>query len=169
MNEFEKTVKAHLDDVARNDAAFAAKYKPDDKKKGIRSCCAYIISEVKKTGRTGFTDAEVYGMAMHFYDEGVVGPVSSPQCRVVVNHGAKLSPEDEAAIREKARKEAEERIRKDEADKVAAENEKARKRAEKARERAAAKKAAEAEAKRKQLEDWENCDLLFGFDEEGQQ
>lgn len=166
MNEFEKTIKAHLDDAARNDSAFAAKYTPDDKKKGIASCCAYIITEVKKTGRTGFTDAEVYGMAMHFYDEGLTGPSSSPNCRVVVNHDVKLSPEDEAAIREKARREAEERIRKDEADKIAAEQEKARKRAEKAKKKAEAKKAAEAEARKARQEEWEKCDLLFGFDDE---
>ncbi len=157
---------AHLDGVAANDPSFAANYTPDDKKLGISSCCAYIIGEVKNTGRTGFTDAEVYGMAMHFYDEGLSAPKAAPKCHVVVNHAVKLSPEDEAAIREKARKEAEERIMKEEADKVFTEKEKARKRAEKARERAAAKKAAEAEAARKRQEEYDRADLLFGFDGE---
>ncbi|MCM1503377.1 MAG: PcfK-like family protein [Bacteroidales bacterium] len=168
MNEFEKTIKAHLDEVARKDAAFAAKYTPDakDKKKDISACCAYIISQVKGSGRQGFTDEEVYGMAIHFYDEGLTAPAKVDGCKVIVNHEVKLSPEEEEQIRANARKEAEERIKRDELNKLSREREKARKREENAQKRAMARKAAEEEAKRKAREEWEKADMLFNFDEE---
>ena len=65
MNAFEKTIKAYLDKVAQSDAVFAQKY--DEAK--IEGCCSYIISEVRKSGRQGFADEEIYGMAIHFFDE----------------------------------------------------------------------------------------------------
>lgn len=73
MNEFEKAIKAFLDRKASEDADFKAKYEaalaePEEKgkrKKDVAACCSYIISEVRKTGRQGFDDAEIYGMALH--------------------------------------------------------------------------------------------------------
>ena len=94
MNEFEKTIKAYLDQRASEDEEFAKKYK--DSTKTIYQCCAYIISEVQKSGRRGFTDDEVYGMAVHYYDEAdikVNGGKSS--CQVVVNHIVELTDEED--------------------------------------------------------------------------
>lgn len=69
MNEFEITIKSHLDERAVKDATFAKVYRSDEK--SICSCCNYIISEVQKSGRSAFTDDEIYGMAVHYFDENL--------------------------------------------------------------------------------------------------
>ena len=50
--------------------------------KDIASCCAYIIGRVKKSGRNGFTDPEIYGMAVHYYDEDSIKVTSAPKAKV---------------------------------------------------------------------------------------
>ena len=112
MNEFEKTIKAYLDQRASEDEEFAKKYK--DSTKTIYQCCAYIISEVQKSGRRGFTDDEVYGMAVHYYDEAdikVNGGKSS--CQVVVNHIVELTNEEKAKAREQAIKDFQAKVMED--------------------------------------------------------
>ncbi len=48
---FKKVIKAYLDKRAAEDELFAKDYaKPG---KNIDDCCDFIISEVKKSGRTG--------------------------------------------------------------------------------------------------------------------
>lgn len=42
MNEFEKTIKEHLDRKAETDPAFGEKYANPGK--SIEACCRYIIS-----------------------------------------------------------------------------------------------------------------------------
>lgn len=150
MNEFEKVIKAHLDQRAANDKDFAAKYTPEseNKKRNITACCNYIIAEVKKSGRRGFADDEVFGMAVHFYDESIEGPTAAPKCNVVVNHEIELREAEKNKLREQARKKAEAQAKRE-------------------AERAAAKKAAEEEMRRKLQEEFENGGLLFNF-EEGQ-
>lgn len=160
MNTFEKTIKAHIDKVAQEDAVFASKY--EAKKKDIEGCCKYIIAEVRKSGRQGFADEEIYGMAMHYFDEGLEAPSGVQTCNVVVNHTVELTEEEKAKMKEKAMAEYKEKI-------IRAEQEKADK-ARKAEE-AKAKKAAEKEKARKEEEErkrkeWETADMLFAFDEE---
>lgn len=99
-NQFELTIKAYLDDMAATDPHFAEKYA--DPEKNIKKCCNYIINQVKKSGRHGFTDQEVYGMAVHYYDEQDIKDVEHTKCTVVVNHTIELTEEEKAAEREKA-------------------------------------------------------------------
>ena len=159
MNAFEKTIKDYLDKVAQSDAVFAQKY---DEGKNIEGCCKYIISEVKKSGRQGFADEEIYGMAIHFYDEGLETPEGAIKCDVVVNHTVELTEEEKTQMKEKALAEYKEKIIREEQAKA----DKARK-----SEEDKAKKKADAEKKRKEEEErkrkeWETADLLFAFDEE---
>lgn len=165
MNEFEKAIKAFLDRKASEEADFKAKYEaalsePEEKgkrKKDVAACCSYIISEVRKTGRQGFDDAEIYGMALHFYDEkDVTVPEGNAQkgVKVVVNTKIELSKADKERIEKEAREkvEAEERAKAEK--KIRDEREKARK-----REEEKARKAKEAaEAKKKEQEA-----MGFGF------
>lgn len=165
MNEFEKAIKAHLDKVATEDPVFGEKYREalarEDKKKDISHCCNFIIDEVKKTGRRGFTDDEVFGMAMHFYDEAAVtGPDKGQNCQVVVNHEVKLSADEVKKIQDAARKEAEEKVRREEIARIERERKAAEERAKKAEERRKeeeARKKAEAEKKARE----EGCLFLF--------
>lgn len=174
MKGFQNAIKAHLDKMAAQDEAFAKKYadKCASEVDSIASCCKYITNEVRSKYRTGnsavLTDAKVFGMAMHYYDENITPPESGTNCKVVMSK-VELSPEDEEAIRREARASAEEKIRNDERARVRKEQEEAE-RKKKAAEAAAAKRAEAAKKKREEVErkrkEWEEADLLFKFDEE---
>lgn len=83
-NGFKAVIKAYLDDRASNDELFAATYaKPN---KSLDECCNYILSEVQKSGQNGFADEEIFGMAVHYYDEDDIKDVKPINARVVVNH-----------------------------------------------------------------------------------
>lgn len=163
MNEFELAIKSHLDKVASEDPAFAEKYrtKCQIEKDSIEKCCEYIISEVHKLRRQAMTDAEVFGMAMHYFDEDIKFDGNAPQCKVVVSHES-LSEEDQERIRRQAHEEVEREAVEAEKKKIIYEK---KKEEEKAR-----KKAEEAEKKRKeklekQKEEFSGGGLLFGFDD----
>lgn len=83
-NGFKAVIKAYLDDRASNDELFAATYaKPN---KSLDECCNYILQEVHKSGQNGFADEEIFGMAVHYYDEDDIKDVKPINARVVVNH-----------------------------------------------------------------------------------
>lgn len=70
MTDFEKVIKAHLDETAKKDKLFAKTYKKANK--SIENCCKYIMGEAQKRKSGNFAaipDDEVYGMAIHYYDE----------------------------------------------------------------------------------------------------
>ena len=90
MNEFEKAIKKYLDNRATSDQLFAAKY--TNEKKSIEECCRYIISEVKKSGREGYAHDEIYGMAVHYYDEETLD-IKNINCKVVITGEVNPVPE----------------------------------------------------------------------------
>lgn len=61
-------IKAYLDKRANEDPLFAESYaKP---KKNIDECFRYILGEARKRGSSVcMTDDEVFGLAVHYYDE----------------------------------------------------------------------------------------------------
>lgn len=73
MNAAELAIKQYLDSRAAEDSAFAEKYQSKCSKEedSISKCLAYIEHEVKNLKRNIMTDAEVFGMAMHYYDEDI--------------------------------------------------------------------------------------------------
>ena len=175
MKGFQEAIKAHLDKMAAQDEAFAAKYaaKCKAEQDSIGNCCKYITNEVHRKYSTKkdviMTNAEVFGIAMHYYDENMTPPKAGVNCKVAMSK-AELTPEDEEAIRKEARAAAEQKIRDEEAGRIRREQEQAeRKRiaaeaaAAKRKEAAEKKKAEEMERKRRE---WETADLLFNFDEE---
>lgn len=87
MNQFESVLKAHLDEMAAKDALFAAKY--NNPEKSIEDCAKYVIAEVKKRLKSGnnvvsVPDAEVYGMAVHYYQEDSIGkPTETVKAKVI--------------------------------------------------------------------------------------
>lgn len=63
-------IKNYLDNRAKSDELFAAKYA--NPKKSIDECCKYITGEAYARAKNGcavISDEEVYGMAVHYYDE----------------------------------------------------------------------------------------------------
>ena len=85
-DHFKRTIQAYLDSRAAEDKLFAASYtKPN---KNIDDCATYILNWVQKSGCNGFSDGEIYGQAIHYYDENEIEIGKPIQCRVVVNHTA---------------------------------------------------------------------------------
>lgn len=70
---FAEAIKSYLDRRASEDKMFAESYA--NPKKSISECCDYIVSEVRKQNRTAMTDDEVYGLAVHYYDEANPGRI----------------------------------------------------------------------------------------------
>lgn len=71
MEQFQQIIKSYLDKRAASDALFAESY--SNKDKSIDQCCAYIMSEASKrregSNCVAISDSEVFGMAVHYYDE----------------------------------------------------------------------------------------------------
>lgn len=101
---FKKTIKDYLDRRAAEDALFAESYAKEGK--SIEECCNFIFTQVQKSGCCGFADDEIYGMAVHYYDEDNLGEIKPIQGQVVVNHKVELTEEEIA----EARREAKERV-----------------------------------------------------------
>lgn len=102
MNQFEETIKSYLDERAQADPQFAEKYA--NPKKSIEECCKYIVGWVQAQGREGFADAEIYGQAVHYYDEDNIKIPDARAAKVVVNHAIELSETEKRQAQEAARR-----------------------------------------------------------------
>lgn len=99
-------IKSHLDARAASDPLFAASYaKP---KKNIDDCFRYILSEAQKRGNAVcMSDEEVFGLAVHYYDEDDI-KIAQPAVSASVSHSHtkasahKLSKAEKEAARAEA-------------------------------------------------------------------
>ena len=108
---FNDTIKAYLEKRADNDALFAIRFA--NPSKSVEDCVTYIINQVQKSGCNGFTDGEIFGQAIHYYEENEIEVGKPMDCQVVVNHVVKLTAEEKAEARQNAvRKYQEEELRK---------------------------------------------------------
>jgi len=98
--EFKNTILNYVCNKADHDPLFAAKY--GDSKKNIDDCVTYILNYVQKSGNNGFTDDEIFGQAVHYYDEENINVGKSVNATVVVNHAIILTEEEQKQAREKA-------------------------------------------------------------------
>lgn len=149
MTAFINEIKHHIEGMMANDEVFRAKV--EAKKRDYSGCANYIIAEIKKRYKgkdTVCDDDEVFGLAVHYFDENIQSPGVVPG-RVVVSR--RLSAEEKAQVEKEAREE----LRRE-----ALEAEKQRL----AKVEAARKKKAADKAAQKQKE-WDEADLLFKFDE----
>ena len=98
---FKRTIQGYLEKRAQTDELFAKSYaKPN---KSIDECITYIFNEVRQSGCNGFEDNEIFGMAVHYYDEDNLDVGKKINCNVVVNHSVELTEKEKQEIREKAR------------------------------------------------------------------
>lgn len=71
FTSFETAIKTYLDEMAAKDELFAKSYNKQNK--SIEECCAFIIGEAQKAANgkkeIACKDEEIYGLAMHYYDE----------------------------------------------------------------------------------------------------
>lgn len=69
-NSFQDTIKAYLDKRAQEDSLFAVTYAKENK--NIKDCCSYITGRAEKEQSGGcavISHEEVFGWAVHYYDE----------------------------------------------------------------------------------------------------
>ena len=102
---FKKSIQDHLNEVAENDSLFAETLKKETK--NIDDCITHIFNQVKASGCNGFADEEIYGMAVHYYDEDDIKPGNKiTNGSVIVNHKVELSDNEI----EEARRDAKEKV-----------------------------------------------------------
>ena len=99
MKEFKDTIQKYLQERAAEDLLFAPRLA--NPKKSIDECCRYILGEARKRGTSVvMSDTEVFGMAVHYYDEENIEvgkvPVGSS---VSSSHKVELTEEEKNAAR----------------------------------------------------------------------
>lgn len=108
---FKRTIQAYLEQRASEDEYFSKKYR--NPAKNIDDCVTYILNYVQQSGCNGFTDGEIFGQAVHYYDENEIEVGNPIKCHVAVNHVVELTEEEKAEARRNAlRRYQEEELRK---------------------------------------------------------
>ena len=83
MSTFENIIKEYIETACKTDEVLAGKYEKSGK--DIEGCCKYIKAEAKKKAKNGcavIADAEVFGWAIHYFDEGMTAPKEEVECEV---------------------------------------------------------------------------------------
>lgn len=65
--DFEGQISAHLEELGAKDPLFAETLKKPGK--NMKDCITYILNKAKAGGANGYSDGEVFGWAVHYYDE----------------------------------------------------------------------------------------------------
>jgi hypothetical protein len=102
---FKQTIQNYLEERALNDTLFSVSFRKPNK--SMDDCITYILNTVQKSGCNGFTDDEVYSMAVHYYDEDDLDVGKANPCNVVVNHTVELTAEEKEQARKNAMQRAE--------------------------------------------------------------
>ena len=97
---FKRTIEQHLNQVAIQDPLFAQTLKKENK--NIDDCITYIFNQVKNSGCNGFEDDEIFGMAIHYYDEDTIEVGEKMNMKVVTNHTVHLTEEEKAEAKKEA-------------------------------------------------------------------
>lgn len=99
---FKQTIKAYLDERAKGDELFAVSYAKEGK--NMDDCVTFILNQVKRSGCMGFSNEEVYSLAVHYFDEDDIEVGKPVACDVIVNHAVELTEEEKALARQEALK-----------------------------------------------------------------
>ena len=110
-DHFKKTILMYLEQRAEEDQLFPKSF--SNPANNIDDCVTYILNYVKNSGCNGFTDGEIFGQAIHYYEENEIEVGRPINCQVAVNHIVELTAEEKAEARQKAiQKYQEEEVRK---------------------------------------------------------
>lgn len=93
-DHFKEIIKNYLDSRAQSDELFRAKYETTNRT--IDDVVTYILNEVKASGCCGFSDDEIFSMAVHVIDEPTLEIGKPLTCGVVVNRHIELTEEEKA-------------------------------------------------------------------------
>lgn len=102
---FKNSIQSYLEQRAEYDELFTHSYR--NPLKNIEDCITYILNYVQKSGCNSFDDNEIFGQAVHCYDEADIEVGEPIDCKVVVNHHVELTEEEKAEARKEAIKRAE--------------------------------------------------------------
>ncbi|MDY4020087.1 MAG: PcfK-like family protein [Prevotella sp.] len=91
---FKQVIKNYLDQRAQEDELFRAKY--ETTQRTIDDVVTFILNEVKKSGCCGYSDEEIFSLAVHAIDEPSLEIGKPIDCNVVVNHHIELTEEEKA-------------------------------------------------------------------------
>ena len=83
-NSFKEAIQEYLEQRAKQDTLFAVTYaKPN---KSVDECCNYIMKEARKRGNAVcMRDDEVFGLAVHYYDEDSIKDVKPVSATVTTS------------------------------------------------------------------------------------
>ena len=77
---FQETLEQYLSGMAQQDQLFADKF--NNPSKTMEGCVNFVLSEVQKSGMNGFTDPEIYSMAVHYFvEEGIKDVPAMKDCQ----------------------------------------------------------------------------------------
>ena len=125
---FKQTIQNYLDRRAKEDAQFGERYA--NTTRTIEDVVTFILNQVKASGCNGFSDDEIFGMAVHCIDEPELEIGNPLDCYVSINRHVALTEEEKAEMRAQALK----RFQDEELSKIRQRNErKAQKRTESAK------------------------------------
>ena len=99
-DHFKRTIQMYLEQRAAEDELFTKNYR--NPAKNIDDCITYILNYVQRSGCNGFSDGEIYGQAVHYYDENEIEVGKPIQCQIAVNHVVELTAEEKAEARQRA-------------------------------------------------------------------
>lgn len=105
FDTFKKALKQYLDDRAQNDALFAQAYAKEGKT--IDECASFIIGEMNKKAQQGCyvaSDEEVFGLAVHYFDEDNLKDIKPQSAQIVSNY--KLTDADKIELEQQAKENA---------------------------------------------------------------
>lgn len=98
---FKEVIQKYLDKRGDTDLLFTKQL--NNPKKNIEDCIKYILNTVQKSGAQGFTDDEVFNMAVHYYDEENIELGKDLDMKVVVNHKVELTLKEVADAKKEAK------------------------------------------------------------------
>lgn len=99
-DHFRQVIKKYLVQRMAKDPLFVETYQKSGK--NIDDCITYILNTVKASGCNGFEDEEIYGMAVHYYDEDDITVGSKVQATVIINQKVELTEEEIATAKQRA-------------------------------------------------------------------
>lgn len=101
-DRFKRTIEDYLKGLAAKDPLFAKTLQKPNK--GMDECIYYILKQVMLSKRNGFTNTEIYKLAIHYWDEDglkVDQKEDFSSMGIAVNH-VNLTAEEQEEAKEKA-------------------------------------------------------------------
>lgn len=97
--QFTAIIKNYLDERSKTDELFRQSY--TKKNKTLKECISYILGEVSAIGCNGYSDEEIFSMAVHYYDEDDI-KVKPNRVRSVVTNQTTLTEAEKTEAKEQA-------------------------------------------------------------------